>query len=101
MHRLRDECLNGELCLMRQIARQKLENWRRDYSEQRPHGALRIEPFEFVQSLGSGSGPSPSQASLRQARIRVKGPLTPGNNRPPLTRTQPRLPDLKEGEGLS
>lgn len=38
--KLRDECLNAEVFLSVADARQKLEAWRRDYNEQRPHSAL-------------------------------------------------------------
>lgn len=38
--RLRDECLNAEVFFSVSDARQKLERWRRDYNEERPHSAL-------------------------------------------------------------
>jgi putative transposase len=38
--RLRAECLNTQWFLTLEDARQKLENWRRDYNEVRPHGAI-------------------------------------------------------------
>jgi len=38
--RLRAECLNAHWFLTLADARQKLENWRRDYNEARPHGAI-------------------------------------------------------------
>jgi putative transposase len=51
--RLRDECLNGEIFFSLTDAREKLEHWRRDYNERRPHTALGDRtPEEFVRALG-------------------------------------------------
>jgi putative transposase len=48
--RLRDECLNANWFTSLRDARQKIELWRRDYNEQRPHSALGyLSPAEFVQ----------------------------------------------------
>ena len=38
--RLRAECLNTHWFLSLSDAREKLESWRRDYNEVRPHGAI-------------------------------------------------------------
>ena len=38
--RLRDECLNVDLFFSIADAKQKLEAWRRDYNEVRPHSSL-------------------------------------------------------------
>ena len=38
--RLRDECLNVSLFFSLEDAREKLEQWRRDYNRARPHSAL-------------------------------------------------------------
>lgn len=46
--RLRDECLNTELFFSLADARQKLERWRQDYNQSRPHSALGdLTPEEF------------------------------------------------------
>ncbi len=46
--RLRDECLNAHVFLPLADARDKIEAWRKDYTEQRPHGPLgQITPAEF------------------------------------------------------
>jgi putative transposase len=46
---LRDECLNVHQFLSLDDARQKIETWRRDYNEERPHGSLGdLTPNEFV-----------------------------------------------------
>ena len=50
--RLRDECLNGELFLSLVDAREKLEAWRRDYNEHRPHSSIgNLTPVEFATSV--------------------------------------------------
>ena len=51
--RLRDECLNTELFFSLADAREKLERWRRDYNECRPHSALSgRSPLEYLQQAG-------------------------------------------------
>lgn len=42
--RLRAECLSTHWFVALEDARQKLENWRRDYDEPRPHGAIGNKP---------------------------------------------------------
>jgi len=47
--RLRDECLNVHQFLSLDDARRKIEAWRRDYNEARPHSSLgQLTPREFV-----------------------------------------------------
>ena len=47
--RLRDECLNAHWFLSVANARAKIEAWRRDYSESRPHTSLGwITPVEYA-----------------------------------------------------
>jgi putative transposase len=47
--RLRDECLNVEVFLDLADARRKLDQWRSDYNQQRPHSALADRtPNEFA-----------------------------------------------------
>ena len=49
--RLRDECLNVNEFESIDHARQKIEAWRIDYNEQRPHGALgHLTPSEFADA---------------------------------------------------
>jgi putative transposase len=51
--RLRDECLNGEIFFNLTDARGKLEQWRHDYNQNRPHSALADQtPEEFAGALG-------------------------------------------------
>lgn len=47
--RLRDECLNANWFLSLADARSKIEAWRRQYNESRPHTALGwLTPQEFA-----------------------------------------------------
>ena len=48
--RFRDECLNALVFISLHDARQKIEAWRIDYNEHRPHSALGdLTPREFVE----------------------------------------------------
>lgn len=47
----RDECLNTNWFLSLDDARQKIEAWRRDYNEFRPHSSLgNMTPDEFARN---------------------------------------------------
>jgi putative transposase len=49
--RLRDECLNANWFTSLNDARRKIETWRRDYNEQRPHSSLNyLPPAEFART---------------------------------------------------
>jgi putative transposase len=62
--RLRDECLNVETFLNLADVRDKLERWRQDYNQVRPHSALADRsPEEFAREWQQSSA-----ASLRTAR---------------------------------
>ena len=51
--RLRDECLNTEVFLSLADAREKIESWRRDYNQRRPHSSLADRtPEEFARTVG-------------------------------------------------
>ena len=53
---LRDECLNTNWFLSIEDARSKLEAWRRDYNEFRPHSFLgNMTPSDFIKSLTIGA----------------------------------------------
>ena len=55
--RLRDECLNANWFLSLDDARSKIEAWRRDYNEVRPHTSLGwMTPAEFASSAGVNPG---------------------------------------------
>ena len=47
--RLRDDCLNVHQFVSLEDARQKIETWRLDYNQHRPHGSLgHLTPREFI-----------------------------------------------------
>jgi len=50
----RDECLSMNWFLSLEDARGKIERWRKDYNEFRPHSAtLYLTPAEFARNSGS------------------------------------------------
>ena len=50
----RDECLNMNWFMSLEDAKDKVERWRRDYNEFRPHSALTyLTPAEFALKMGS------------------------------------------------
>jgi putative transposase len=62
--RLRDECLNVQQFVSLADAKEKIEAWRRDYNQVRPHGSLgHLTPAEFV-NRGQGNG-IPQAAELQ------------------------------------
>ena len=53
--RLREECLNANWFVTLADARRKIEAWRRDYNEERPHSSLGyLAPQRFAQLAQSG-----------------------------------------------
>jgi len=57
--RLRSECLNAHWFMSLADARPKLEDWRRYYNEERPHGAIgQKAPITLLQRDGAASPPS-------------------------------------------
>ena len=53
---LRDECLNTNWFLSIEDAQEKLESWRVDYNEFRPHSSLgNMTPSDFARSIPGGS----------------------------------------------
>jgi len=49
--RLRDECLNANWFTSLSDARRKIETWRQDYNQQRPHSSLNyMPPAEFART---------------------------------------------------
>src|SRR5437588_20121 len=49
--RLRDECLNANWFTSLSDARRKIETWRQDYNEHRPHSSLNyLPPAEFART---------------------------------------------------
>jgi len=61
--RLRDECLNVETFFDLSEVTEKLERWRQDYNQVRPHSALADRsPEEFVRDWKESSAASPRTA---------------------------------------
>ena len=57
--RLRAECLNTHWFLSLADAREKLEHWRRDYNEVRPHGAIgNKSPITLLKAIGASDPPT-------------------------------------------
>jgi hypothetical protein len=66
--RFRDECLNENWFIDLADARQKIEDWRQDYNQQRPHSALDYRtPEEFAKLAGSSYGKDGGKAALENA----------------------------------
>lgn len=82
--RFRDECLNANWFENMADARRKIEAWRRDYNQQRPHSALAYRtPEEFARQWS----PSPSATVIEQAGVPVKDSLTARKTSASLTGT--------------
>ena len=56
--RLCDECLNAHWFLTLADAQEKVENWRRYYNEERPHGAIGNKPPILLQNHDGATSPS-------------------------------------------
>ena len=55
--KLRDECLNAELFLDLVDARRKLDAWREDYNQNRPHSSIgNLTPLEFARTVRAKTG---------------------------------------------
>jgi putative transposase len=71
----RDECLNVELFFGIEDARRKLETWRTDYNEERPHKSLDNKtPKEYISAWMKSSA-LPSLHRRREGIIRTQQPL--------------------------
>ena len=56
--RLREECLNANWFVTLADARRKIEAWRLDYNEARPHSSLGyLAPRQFAQLAHAGVQP--------------------------------------------
>jgi putative transposase len=94
--RLRDECLNGEIFFSLADAREKLERWRADYNEQRPHSSLDDRtPAEFAQQVGQRSFALPTVDKAEPPSC--QGSAHAGRNPPALDRTAvpPSDPEMR------
>ena len=70
--RFRAECLNAHWFLTLADARKKLEDWRRYYNEERPHGAIGHKTADHVAESRWRSQPAtvkePENSTLRRSR---------------------------------
>lgn len=57
--KLRAECLNAHWFLTLADAREKLETWRRDYNDVRPHSAIGYNVPSALHNPGGATSPSP------------------------------------------
>ncbi|AVC46768.1 integrase core domain protein (plasmid) [Rhizobium leguminosarum bv. viciae] len=57
--RFRAECLNQHWFLTLADAREKMEDWRRDYNEVRPHGAIGNKVPDLLMNPGGATSPPP------------------------------------------
>ena len=70
--RFRDECLNANWFENLADARRKIEAWRLDYNQARPHSSLAYRtPEEFARQWS----PSPSLIVIEQSEASVKDSL--------------------------
>jgi transposase InsO family protein len=54
----RDECLNVNWFLSLEDAEEKIESWRREYNEWRPHGSLdNLTPMQYRKIHGGQDSP--------------------------------------------
>jgi putative transposase len=80
--RFRDECLNANWFENLADARRKVEAWRQEYNQHRPHSALAYRtPEEFARAWS----PSPSAIVIEQSETPVKDSLTARKHRASLT----------------
>jgi hypothetical protein len=64
--RLRDECFNEHVFLILADVRDKLERWRQDYNQVRPHSALADHsPETFVAQWAETAAPGPEPVPAR------------------------------------
>ena len=78
--RFRQECLNQHWFLSLEDAREKVERWRIDYIQERPHSALGNEtPQKFATSARTrqtGAVPFPSALARPQHRVQAEATAT-------------------------
>ena len=80
--RLRDELLNETLFRSLPHARTVLEDWRRDYNEQRPHSKLGwLTPRDYARAICGTAGDRAAQPE-GSARTPLATHLNPGPNQP-------------------
>jgi len=75
---LRDECLNINWFLSMEDARGKIERWRVDYNEFRPHSSLGdLTPQQFAEQNTTGAtAPGISTFGRSSLGVKVRGHLS-------------------------
>jgi putative transposase len=86
--RLRDECLNANWFTSLSDARRKIETWRRDYNEQRPHSSLNYLPRRVCTDSNGDAGMR--KASTRLPEQGTQTPSPAPDLIPAETKNQPR-----------
>jgi hypothetical protein len=87
--RLRDECLNANWFTSLTDARRKIETWRQDYKQQRPHSSLNyLPPAEFARNTSGDAGMR--KASTRLPEQGTQTPSPAPDLIPAETENQPR-----------
>ncbi len=80
--RLRDELLNETLFRSLPHARAILEDWRRDYNEQRPHSKLGwMTPRDYARAISGNTGDRAAQPG-GSARTPLATPINTGSDQP-------------------
>jgi putative transposase len=104
--RFRDECLNAQVFVSLHDARQKIEAWRIDYNEHRPHSSLgNLTPREFTEQAaktGLQEGPNfqvlcglvSGEVSQAQSNFQANGLVFGGKVRGTLKRLSLPTPRL-------
>lgn len=80
--RFRDECLNANWFENLMDAQRKIELWRQDYNQRRPHSAL---AYRTPEAFAREFSPSPSCRVIEQSGAPVKDSLSARKNRTSLT----------------
>jgi putative transposase len=94
--RLWDECLNGEIFFSLADARDKLQRWRQDYNQQRPHSSLDDRtPAEFASVVRQRSFPLPIVAKAGPQPC--QGSANAGQKSPGLDRAAVWIPKTPSG----
>jgi putative transposase len=100
--RLRDEYLNTEVFLNLADARKKLERWRCDYNESRPHSALADRtPEEFACTFRSGPFALPTvnkAAPSAPQGYAAAGQTTPALDSPAAPPSEPKMRAKRHSE---
>jgi len=75
--KFRDECLNQHWFGDLEEAREKIETWRQDYNQQRPHSALGYRtPEEFATQIAARRASPPTPVALPPGNFRISPELT-------------------------